>query len=509
MNPTDALDLLKLHSDWLWSTDAAGHLIAWEGNNGAPSVAPCTSWITFLRRDSYTRDGLTDLIKALRARKTFHCLKLACILPHAGVRGWIKISGVPVHDALGRFIGYRGAAINMTGQMMSERKVRRLGAQVNTLTHILDNSPIGILMADPRDDRWPITYVNQAVASMYGALVPSILGRGLFFMQGPETSAHTVSEIRNALHHQQSYQARLQFYQKDGTPFWGDLTLLRGCTEDNNCHVIALLRDATLDIAREDAEVQRDRLQALGRLAGGLAHEINNLLQPARLYTEMLGDEIPEGSIGHEFLRDISSGLEQVSSIVKNTLHFSRQDDAQGIAVTAPVGTLVTESLGYLGSLFPPSVIIEQDGTDCALPVQLRKTELTQVLGNLLINATQAMDNRGRIRIQLSPLRIDGVKVPSNGLPHGLYVRLAVSDTGCGMDSTTLARVFEPFFTTKPPGEGTGLGLSVVYGLVTGWGGDIRVDSMPGQGTTFTLLIPVTNIKQGVQNECEENSARG
>lgn len=177
--PEKALDLLKLHSDWLWSVDANGILTEWIGNNGASSAKSVAPWISYLRRDSDTRDGLIKLMTAIRQRKPFHCLKISCLLPHAGVRGWVKLSGIPAYDGQGRFTGYRGAALNMTGQMMSERKMGRLNSQVSTLVRILDSSPVGILMAAPRGGDWHITYANQAVASMYGETVERILDRDL------------------------------------------------------------------------------------------------------------------------------------------------------------------------------------------------------------------------------------------------------------------------------------------------------------------------------------------
>jgi PAS domain S-box-containing protein len=511
--PEKALDLLKLHSDWLWSVDASGILTEWTGNNGASSARSTAPWISYLRRDSETRDGLAKLLAAIRHRKPFHCVKISCLLPHAGVRGWVKLSGIPAYDEQGCFTGYRGAALNMTGQMMAERKMGRLNSQVSTLVRILDSSPVGILMAAPRGNVWHITYANQAAASMYGDTAEHILDRDLLFMCGQKTSSGTLEQINSAIQQMQNCQIRVELHQRDGTPFWADLTLLHGGREEDGGRVIALLRDASLEVARAATEQQRDRLQALGRLAGGMAHEINNLLQPARLYSEMLGDELPSNSMGHEFLRDICTGLDQISSIVKNTLQFSRQDDKQGEATTAPVGLMLRDSLSYLSGLFPPAVEISCEGVECELPIHLKRTELTQVLGNLLINATQAMDSHGQIRIQLYPVNLDGVKVASHGLPHGLYVRLNIIDSGCGMDEATVARVFEPFFTTKPPGEGTGLGLSVVYGLITDWGGDIRVTSKVGQGTTFSILIPVvaalqnkSNPNQGEKNEYKENS---
>lgn len=513
--PEKALDLLKLHSDWLWSVDANGILTEWIGNNGASSAKSVAPWASYLRRDSDTRDGLVKLLTAIRQRKPFHCLKISCLLPHAGVRGWVKLSGIPAYDDQGRFTGYRGAALNMTGQMMAERKMGRLNSQVSTLVRILDSSPVGIIMAAPRGDCWRITYANQAIASMCGEAVDHILDRDLLFMCGQKTSPAVLEQINTAIQQMQNCQMRIELHQRDGTPFWADLTLLHGGQEDGGeSRVIALLRDASLEVARAATEQQRDRLQALGRLAGGMAHEINNLLQPARLYSEMLGDELPSNSMGHEFLRNICTGLDQISSIVKNTLQFSRQDDKPGEAITAPVGIMLRDSLGYLSGLFPPAVEISCEGADCELPVCLKRTELTQVLGNLLINATQAMDSHGQIRIQLYPVNLDGVKVASHGLPHGLYARLNIIDSGCGMDEATVTRVFEPFFTTKPPGEGTGLGLSVVYGLITDWGGDIRVTSKVGQGTTFSILIPVAAAlpnksnqnNQGEKNEYKENS---
>lgn len=184
---------------------------------------------------------------------------------------------------------------------------------------------------------------------------------------------------------------------------------------------------------------------------------------------------------------------------MRNTLQFSRKDDAgrSGERLLAP---LLEERTGYLRTLLPATVGLQVEVEPSAEGhVRLNPTTFTQVLTNLVTNASHAMQGKGDIRVNLRIF--SSRRQQRETLPLGNYFVLSVSDTGCGMSEAVQARIFEPFFTTKKIGEGTGLGLSVVYGLVTQWGGTISVQSRPGQGSTFTLYVPEdVNQQSGTMN---------
>jgi len=493
-----AFDLLRMNSDWLWLVDADGNLVEWRSSlhpdkNEAPAGG-YGFWKNILRDDRTLRDDKIQLLRAVREGKSFRCFKIACQMPHLGVRGWLRVSGVPVMDETGVVKGYRGAGVNITGQMMTSRKLERVDKHTKNLMLVLDASPLAVFMANLGKPGWPITYFNAALAELSGCAAGEITGKDALFMADNAADELIVEMLRERVSKGLQTTQRVSLARKDGSTFWGEMILIPGCSEGGGCTLMVIVRNVEAEMAYHAAELQRSRLHALGELAGGMAHEINNLLQPACLNTEILAGDFEPDHPSQELLKDITTGLDQIRYIVRNTLQFSRKDVSAGrMAEELPVefAPLLEERLMYLRHLLPATVSLnlgiaaKTDGT-----ASINPTEFTQVLTNLLTNASHAMKGKGGIAVALKKVVLDGVREQREALPLGSYFVLSVSDTGCGMSESVAARIFEPFFTTKAVGEGTGLGLSVVYGIVTRWGGTISVQSSPGNGTTFTLYVP-------------------
>lgn len=250
--------------------------------------------------------------------------------------------------------------------------------------------------------------------------------------------------------------------------------------------------DVTEILKREAGEREREKLAALGHLAGGVAHEINNLLQPAIIFPELLADRLPEDDIeSREDLATILESARKARDIVKNILRFARKEELQLDRLNAV--TEVKAALAFVRDLIPPSVVLREALAEAPAEgmIAANKTQLTQVITNLIVNAAHAMEDRGTVTVSIREER----PILETAERHSIeanrpYIAISIADTGCGMDAATQARIFEPFFTTKPIGKGTGLGLSVVYGILKNWKGAITVASEPGHGATFTLYIP-------------------
>jgi signal transduction histidine kinase len=248
--------------------------------------------------------------------------------------------------------------------------------------------------------------------------------------------------------------------------------------------VTALKRAEAERRALERQVHHAQRLEALGTLAGGAAHEINNALVPVIALTKMMAVKQSEGSRERRNLDIILIGAERSRDLVKHILAFSRKEEAerpQGQSID--VGAVLGDTLKLMRATIPTSIRLEAEIAPVPAitgdPGQLR-----QVIVNLMTNAAHAIGQaQGTIRVSLR-LEADGAQL-----------RLSVEDTGCGMDEATAARVFDPFFTTKPPGEGTGLGLSVVHGIIKAHGGRVEVKSAPGQGSRFDIFLPVTPVQ--------------
>ena len=225
------------------------------------------------------------------------------------------------------------------------------------------------------------------------------------------------------------------------------------------------------------AEAERQKLETIGRMAGGVAHEINNLLQPIAGMAETgLDDLAPEDALRENFTV-ILDCARQAASIVRSILTYVRQQTPKAHQIA--LGKVVEEHAAMIRSILLPGEYIELNLADTETLVLGDEGEAGQILLNLVQNACHAMGGAGTV----------GVALAKDG--EGKFLRLTVSDTGCGMSAEVAAHAFEPFFSTKPQTEGTGLGLAVVQGIVRDWGGNVSLDTAPGQGTRVHILLPV------------------
>lgn len=241
----------------------------------------------------------------------------------------------------------------------------------------------------------------------------------------------------------------------------------------------------------EIALLQGQKLQAIGTLAGGIAHDFNNLLYAIIGYIEMARNDTPKDTPLHKNLGKVLDAAYRGRELVARILAFSRRQHHNQELLD--LKSTIEAALGLLRPTIPASVNIQFDQfvDMCILGNQ---TQIHQVIVNLINNAVDAMDGEGTITIKMSQLSPDDpfLRQFPQTLPQN-YCKIELSDTGCGMDQTTMERIFEPFFTTKEVGKGTGLGLSIVHSIVKDHQGEITVTSQLGMGTTFMLLLPAAS----------------
>ncbi len=254
--------------------------------------------------------------------------------------------------------------------------------------------------------------------------------------------------------------------------------------------IVGLRIDVTEARQRAASERELDKLAALGQLAGGVAHEINNLLQPALTFPELVRGRLPADDVeSREDLEAVLESVRKARDIVRDILVYARKDEP----ALAPLdlASEIGSALAFVRNVLPPCInLVYRDFPGEAIAAA-NKTQLTQVLTNLIVNAAHAMNGRGAVTIAIDAVCPDPGAAQALGIRSGQrYFAVTVTDDGCGMDAATMSHIFEPFFTTKPVGHGTGLGLSVAYGILRSWGGAIAVDSAVGRGTTFTLYVP-------------------
>ncbi len=247
---------------------------------------------------------------------------------------------------------------------------------------------------------------------------------------------------------------------------------------------------AQIEQQRLEAQLrQRQKLEALGTLAGGIAHDFNNILAAIISFTELARMESSPESEQAEYLHQVLKASQRATGLVRQILSFSRQQKQERKSLQ--LGPVINEALKLLRSTLPSTIDIAEEISNELPDVLADPTQVHQVVMNLCTNAGHAMKgNPGRLCVRLQVLRVNSTSKLHPELKEAEYVQLLISDTGHGMNKETLKRIFEPFFTTKAPGEGTGLGLSVVHGIIKEHDGVIAVDSEPGRGTTFEIYLP-------------------
>jgi len=237
------------------------------------------------------------------------------------------------------------------------------------------------------------------------------------------------------------------------------------------------------------------RLETVGTLAGGIAHEFNNILVPIILYTDLALEDLPQESPIRDNLERVTKSANRAKEVIDQILTFSRKTVDQR-QKSSDIVSIIKETLTLVRALMPATIDIQTNIDEKCGRVLVDATEVQQLIMNLCSNAFQAMTEKGgRLTIDVCDVAIDGESNDiSLRLEPGHYVRISVGDNGKGIDAATQERIFEPFFTTREVGKGTGLGLSVVHGIVISHGGDITVDSTPGRGSTFYVYLPKTTL---------------
>lgn len=240
----------------------------------------------------------------------------------------------------------------------------------------------------------------------------------------------------------------------------------------------------------EVALLQGQKLQAIGTLAGGIAHDFNNLLYAIKGFTEMSMEDIEENTLVHKNLGRVLEATQRAQDLVARILAFGRREQAFDMAPIY-IQSIIEGILGLLIPTIPASVNINFIGLSKDCLVLGNQTQLHQVIVNIILNAVDAMEGEGTITIKLNHISADDDYLKQfPDISNTTYCKIEISDTGHGMDNSTMERIFEPFYTTKEVGRGTGLGLAMVHSIINQHQGKITVSSQLGRGTMFTILLP-------------------
>lgn len=331
---------------------------------------------------------------------------------------------------------------------------------------------------------------NTAAEKMYGWPASRALGRIWSELVPTELQDATPETVREKLLRDGTWSGRARQQTRAGEPLYVSVSVtVARAAGAVPARAIALIRDETELHALRERFLQSQKLEAVGRLASGMAHDFNNLLMGISGCANMAARRLDDSHPAMELLEEIQNATAGGAAIVNRLLTFSRRR-ATGPG-EANLDLVLPRFESILRSLLGEDVELRIKTETQGLRVGIGAAQVEQILMNLAVNARDAMPQGGTFEIRSALLRVDPTATGVTGVAPGVYANVSVSDTGCGMDQETLAYAFEPFFTTKGIGEGTGLGLSTVYGLVEESGGSIRAESAPDQGTTFVMLLPL------------------
>jgi PAS domain S-box-containing protein len=480
-------DFAMTSSDWFWEQDADLRFCRFSAVSNKPEI----QWEFYLGKTRWemadggvTEDQWAAHKQALAARRPFRAFRYQRIRTNGEVRH-LSTSGNPVFDEAGTFQGYRGTGTDITAEVEAEARLRESEERFRQLFEAASDW-FWETDADLR-----ITYVSENYEQITGRSTRSSLGKrrdenGDMTIDPEGWREHLAAlEARRPFRDfvfqikQTAPDERASWIKVSGVPVFGPDGRFRGYRGAAS----SVTAQVEAEVRRRELEVQlmhSQKLEALGTLAGGVAHDLNNTLVPILALSKLALDELPVGSGVHSDIETIIRASERARDLVKQILTFSRKQSVAKQQVD--LAAVAREAMQMLRASLPATTRIVEQIREVP-PLFGDVGELHQVVVNLVTNAAHAIGNRvGAITVGIWPVSGMGGSGP--------MVCLSVSDTGCGMDEATRNRVFEPFFTTKDVGSGTGLGLSVVHGIITSHSGKITVCSKPGEGTEFTISLP-------------------
>ncbi len=387
--------------------------------------------------------------------------------------------------------------LRRANEELHRRTAQQLGEYRGRLASIIDSSEDAII---GKDLNGIITSWNKGAERIYGYTPEEVVGKHISILAPDDRADEIPAILRRIARGESTEHYQSVRVAKDGRRL--DVSITVSPLRDSNGGIIgasAIARDVTAQRRTENQLHQSQKMEAVGRLAGGVAHDFNNILGIINACAEFLRDRIDPSAQHLQYVDNIKDATLRGSSLTRQLLTFSRSSSIQ------PRVLDLNERLKDVGKLLRPlmgddvEILIVSKAP--AAVIEADPGQLDQIVVNLAVNARDAMPRGGKFILETRSEKFDeAFDEQQQNMPPGKYVMLAASDTGSGMDKATLSRIFEPFFTTKEIGKGAGLGLATVYGIVKQSAGHILVYSEPGHGTTFKIYLPSAEHKIGIES---------
>jgi two-component system cell cycle sensor histidine kinase/response regulator CckA len=393
---------------------------------------------------------------------------------------WVSITASPMWGVKERPNHHIAMVQDITGRKQAVETLREYQKAVES-----SNEMIAVV-----DREYRYRVVNRAFLEQRGAERDQIIGHTVEEILGKEVFENTVRPYLDRCFQGENvaYETRLEYPEIGPRDLEIEYFPIKGDGEITR--VVGIIRDVTEEKRLEAQFIQAQKMESIGRLAGGVAHDFNNLLTTIIGFSDMTLMRLPEGDPVCEYVQEIKHAGERAASLTAQLLAFSRKQVIQPRVMV--LNTVIQETEKMLSRLIGEHIDVVTVLEPGLWNVRANPAQMSQVLMNLAVNARDAMPGGGKLTIETANVALDWVYARQHGvdLQPGPYVMLAVSDTGIGMDEETRSQIFEPFFTTKEKGKGTGLGLSTVYGIVKQNKGYVWVYSEPGKGTAFKIYLP-------------------
>ncbi len=394
---------------------------------------------------------------------------------------WCRVNVTGVRDA-------SGAVTHSIATMVETTDRRRAEAAQHLQTSALQAAANGIVITDLAGT---VVWVNDALCALTGYAPDELVGQSFRQLRSGVQGVEFYREMWGAILAGRVWHGELVNRRKDGSLYEEEMTITPVQGEGGAVtHFVAIKNDVSARNRAAEGLRVAQRLEAVGQLAGGVAHDFNNLLSVILSYTELAVDDLRAGDPLRADLEQVVAAARRAAVLTRQLLAFSRRQVLEPEAID--VDELLADLAQMLGRLIGETIAFEVNAGESRHPTHADRGQLEQVVMNLVVNARDAMPGGGTLTVETATVQLDVERARSLAVAPGVYVELAVRDTGTGMDEATRARIFEPFFTTKAVGKGTGLGLAMAHGIVKQSGGGIEVESAPGRGSTFRVYLPLS-----------------
>ncbi len=471
-------DLLRVSRRWREIAGVAGE--------GEESTFPSAAWVAAIHPEDAARvtAEAVDLVQGRRERYEVEYR----LQGQDGAWRWVRSSArAVVRDPAGTAVRISGTLVDVTDRKRAEEALQASAARRQT---ILETSMDGFWVVDLQGR---LLEVNETYCRMSGYTAEELSRLRIQDLETVESARETAAHIeRLRAQGQDRFESRHR--RKDGSTFEVEVSVQ--FRPDGGGYMSAFIKDLTERRRQEEARVRLEgqlqqalKMESVGRLAGGIAHDFNNMLGVILGHAALALEQVPPDGPLRGDLEEIQAAAKRSADLTRQLLAFARKQAIQPVVLD--LNAKVDGMLRLLQRILGEDIRLDWRPGEGLWPTRADPSQLDQILANLCANARDAIAGVGTLTIETGNVTLDAAAcAASPEAAPGDYVRLAVTDTGAGMDRETLSHLFEPFFTTKVMGKGTGLGLATIYGIVKQSEGFIEVRSAPGAGTTFTIHLP-------------------